>query len=121
MALFLLKRPSRGRSPRGDCARGRREPRRRCWKPTSSARDLLARGHRVIAAADAAARIAIGNQGAGADWAAHVVQSIEASRAALTRLDRGFASNIAQQMGDDSARRGGGAGGAEVLVEWCLL
>jgi len=83
--------------------------------------DLLARGYRVIAAADAAARIAVGNQGSGADWAAQVMQSIDAARTALTRLDRTFASNIARQIGDDLSRRGGGAGGAEVLVEWCLL
>jgi hypothetical protein len=83
--------------------------------------DLIARGHRVIAGADAVARISTGNQGAGPDWAAQILQSIGASRAALTRLDRAFASNITRQVGEDLVRRGGGAGGAEVLVEWCLL
>jgi hypothetical protein len=83
--------------------------------------DLIARGHRVIAGADTVARISTGNQGAGPDWAAKILQSIEASRAALTRLDRAFATNITRQVGDDLVRRGGGAGGAEVLVEWCLL
>jgi hypothetical protein len=83
--------------------------------------DLISRGHRVIAGADTAARISTGNEGAGPDWAAQILQSIDASRAALTRLDRAFATNITRQVGEDLVRHGGGAGGAEVLVEWCLL
>jgi len=83
--------------------------------------DLIARGHRVVSSADAVARISIGNQGAGPDWAAQVMQSIEAARATLTRLDRAIASNMARKIGEDIVHRGGGAGGADVLVEWCLL
>lgn len=83
--------------------------------------DLIAHGHRVMASADTTARTSNGNQGSGADWAAQIIQAIDASRAALTRLDRGFASNIARQVGNDLTLRGGGAGGAEPLVEWCLL
>src|SRR5205807_2704658 len=49
--------------------------------------DLILRGHRVVAPADAIARISAGNEGAGPDWAAQTMQSIDAARAALTRLD----------------------------------
>jgi hypothetical protein len=83
--------------------------------------DLIARGHRVIASADAIARISAGNEGAGPDWAARVMQSIDASRAALTRLDRALATNMARRVTEEIVQLGGGAGGAEVLVEWCLL
>ena len=83
--------------------------------------DLIARGHRVVASADALARISAGNEGAGADWAAQTIQSIDAARAALTRLDRVVASNMARRIGDDLVHLGGGAGGSMVLVEWCLL
>jgi hypothetical protein len=83
--------------------------------------DLTSRGHRVVASADAVARMSAGSQGAGPDWAAHVMQSIGAARSALTRLDRALASSMTQKIGDDLVRRGGGAGGPEVLVEWCLL
>src|SRR5437660_8544117 len=83
--------------------------------------DLIAHGHRVITSADAVARISQGNEGAGPDWAAQVLESIDAARAALTRLDRAVASNMARRIGDDVVHHGGGAGGAVVLVEWCLL
>jgi hypothetical protein len=83
--------------------------------------DLIARGHRVVASADALARISAGNEGAGPDWAAQTIQSIDAARAALTRLDRAVASNMARRIGDDLVHLGGGAGGSGVLVEWCLL
>jgi hypothetical protein len=85
------------------------------------AADLIGRGHRVISGTDAMARIAVGNQGAGADWAAELITAIRGARAALTRLDRPLASSMAQRIGKELARFGGGAGGAEVLVEWCLL
>jgi hypothetical protein len=83
--------------------------------------DLTARGHRVVAGSDTLAKVSAENQGAGPDWAAKVMQSIGAARAALTRLDRSLAVNMANAVGEDVVRRGGGAGGAEVLVEWCLL
>jgi hypothetical protein len=83
--------------------------------------DLIGRGHRVISGADAMARIAVGNEGAGADWAAEHIAAIRAARTALTRLDRAFASGVSRRIGNELARFGGGAGGAEVLVEWCLL
>jgi hypothetical protein len=83
--------------------------------------DLIAHGHRVITSADAVARISAGNEGAGPDWVAQVMQSVDAARAALTRLDRAVASNMAKRIGDDLVHHGGGAGGAAVLVEWCLL
>jgi hypothetical protein len=85
------------------------------------AADLTARGHRVIAGTDAMARIAVGNQGAGADWSAELIAAVQTARAALTRLDRALASRMAQRIGQELSRFGGGAGGAEVLVEWCLL
>jgi hypothetical protein len=85
------------------------------------AADLIGRGHRVIASTDAMARIAVGNQGAGADWAAEQIAGVRAARAALTRLDRALASTMAKRIGIELGRFGGGAGGAEVLVEWCLL
>jgi hypothetical protein len=85
------------------------------------AADLMAHGHRVIASADVLARISVGNQGAGLDWAAQVQESIDAARAALTRLDRALALAMARRIGEDLAHRGGGAGGATVLVSWCLL
>ncbi|HKQ70872.1 MAG TPA: hypothetical protein VJT73_16110, partial [Polyangiaceae bacterium] len=83
--------------------------------------DLSARGHRVLGSADVMARISMGDQGAGADWAAQVIQSLDAARSALTRLDRGFAQSLVRTIANDIAHRGGGAGGAEVLVEWCML
>jgi hypothetical protein len=93
--------------------------------PTASAdqlaADLIARGHRVIAGTDALARITVGNQGASADWAAELIAGIQAARTALTRLDRALASSMAQRIGKELWRFGGGAGGPEVLVEWCLL
>ena len=85
------------------------------------AADLIGQGHRVIAGSDALARIAVGNQGAGADWAAELISGIRAARTALTRLDRALASSMAQRIGKELWRLGGGAGGSEVLVEWCLL
>ena len=85
------------------------------------AADLISRGHRVITGTDAIARIAVGNQGAGADWAAELIAGVQAARAALTRLDRALASSMAQRIGKELWRFGGGAGGPEVLVEWCLL
>jgi hypothetical protein len=85
------------------------------------AANLIGRGHRVIAGTDAMARIAVGNQGAGADWAADLIAGVQTARAALTRLDRALASRMARRIGEDLLRFGGGAGGAEVLVEWCLL
>ncbi len=85
------------------------------------AADLMAHGHRLLPNADVVARISAGNQGAGPDWAAQLIQSVEAARSALTRLDRAFAVNMARRIGDDLRHRGGGAGGADVLVEWCLL
>jgi hypothetical protein len=85
------------------------------------AADLIGRGHRVIASADAIARISVGNQGAGSDWAADQVAAVRAARAALTRLDRALASSMARRVGNEILRFGGGAGGGEVLVEWCLL
>ena len=85
------------------------------------AADLIRRGHRVIAGTDAMARIAVGNEGAGADWAAELIATIRSARAALTRLDRALASSMARRVGNELSRFGGGAGGPEVLVEWCLL
>jgi hypothetical protein len=85
------------------------------------AAELIARGHRVLTSADVLARISMGNQGAGADWAAEVKESIDAARAALTRLNRGLALSMARRIGEDVVHRGGGAGGADVLVSWCLL
>src|SRR6188508_1053632 len=85
------------------------------------AADLIGHGHRVIAGADVMARITVGNEGAGADWAAELIAAIHAARAALTRLDRALASSMAQRIGNELFRFGGGAGGPEVLVEWCLL
>jgi PEGA domain len=85
------------------------------------AADLIRQGHRVIAGADVAARIAMGNQGASSNWAADLLNTIDAARAALTRLDLVFAANIARKVGNDIVRSGGGAGGTEVLVEWSLL
>src|SRR5882672_6848298 len=41
--------------------------------------DLAARGHRVVATSDAIARIATGNDDAGADWAMQLTQSIGAA------------------------------------------
>jgi hypothetical protein len=87
----------------------------------SLAAELAAHGHRVIASSDTLARVTAENQGAGADWAAKVLQSIGAARAALTRLDRALALGMANSIGEDIVRRGGGMGGPEVLVEWCLL
>jgi len=85
------------------------------------AADLLAQGHRVIASADVRARISAGNQGAGPDWAAQVQESVDAARAALTRLDRGLALTMARRIGEDIAHHGGGAGGAGAIVAYCLL
>src|SRR5262249_49955100 len=84
------------------------------------AADLIARGHRVVAGPDVMARITTGNQGAGADWAAQLQESIDAARAALTRLDRGLALGMARRIGAEVINRGGGAGGAGVLVSWGL-
>jgi hypothetical protein len=85
------------------------------------AADLIGRGHRVITSADTIARISVGNQGAGSDWAAEQMAAIRAARAALTRLDRALASSMARRVANEIAGFGGGAGGSEVLVEWCLL
>lgn len=85
------------------------------------AADLIGRGHRVITAADAITRIAVGNQGAGSDWSADQMAVVRAARAALTRLDRSLASSMARRLGEEIARFGGGAGGGEILVEWSLL
>jgi hypothetical protein len=85
------------------------------------ASDLIAKGHRVVAPADVIARLAAGDAGAGADWAARLVESIDAARSALTRLDRRFATGVLGDVRAQLSRRGGGAGGSEVLVEWALL
>jgi hypothetical protein len=85
------------------------------------AAELLAKGHRVIAEADVRARVSAGDAAAGSDWAAQTIQAISSARAALTRLDRPFATNVVRRVRDDIARQGGGAGGPEVLVEWALL
>jgi hypothetical protein len=85
------------------------------------AADLIRRGHRVVAGADVAARLAMGNQGAGRDWAAELQKDIDAARSALTRLDRVFAGNVARKVGNELVHSGGGAGGPEVLVAWALL
>jgi len=85
------------------------------------AADLIGRGHRVISGPDAMARIVTGNEGAGGDWAAELIATTRAARAALTRLDRALASSMAHRIGAELWRLGGGAAGPEVLVEWCLL
>lgn len=85
------------------------------------AADLIARGHRVVAGPDVMARVATGNEGAGPDWAAQLQESIDAARAALTRLDRGLALGMARRIGAEVANRGGGAGGEGILVSWSLL
>jgi PEGA domain len=82
--------------------------------------DLIAHGHRVLAAPDVLARVSAGDA-VGADWAARLVDSIETARSALTRLDRRFATGVARDARDQLVRHGGGAGGPEALVEWCLL
>lgn len=120
VGLFLLGRPARAERlaivPLE--APGRPAPQVAAEK---LAADLIARGHRVVAGADVMARIAIGNQGAGPDWAAQLQESIDAARAALTRLDRALALGMARRIGAEVANRGGGAGGAGVLVSWSLL
>ena len=78
-------------------------------------------GTASIGSADVETRLSAGNQGAGPDWSAQARQSIDAARAALARLDRGFAQSVARTVADDIVHRGGGAGGADILVEWCLL
>jgi hypothetical protein len=83
--------------------------------------ELAARGHRVIAATDALARLSSGNRGSGADWGAEITQAIGTARAALARLDRAFAVATARRVGAEITRRGGGAAGSRVLVEWYLL
>jgi PEGA domain len=83
--------------------------------------ELAGRGHRVIAAADALARIASGNRGCGPDWGAEMAQTIGTARAALARLDRAFAVATARRLGAEITRHGGGAAGNDVLVEWYLL
>jgi hypothetical protein len=83
--------------------------------------DLAAKGHRVIASADALARLSSGDQGAGPDWGAELLQAVGTARAALTRLDRAFAMATARRIGAEITRRGGGAAGSDVLVEWYLL
>ena len=85
------------------------------------AADLLQKGHRVIAGADALARLSSGEAEAGPDWGARTIQAIGMARAALARLDRAFALSTARRVRGDLVRRGGGAAGSEVLVEWCLL
>src|SRR5262245_31498768 len=85
------------------------------------AAELLSKGHRTIASADVLARLAAGDQGAGPDWAALAVQEIGTARGALTRLDRESAATTSKRIGDEISRRGGGAGGSDVLVEWALL
>ena len=81
------------------------------------AADLATRGHRIAASTDTLAKVSAENQSAGADWAAKVMQSIGGARAALTPLDRVLALNTANAVGDEIVRRGGGMGGATVLVE----
>jgi len=83
--------------------------------------DLIAQGQRVVTSADALARISAGNEGTGPDWAAETIRAIDGARGALTRLDRAEALRIARNIASEVVRRGGGAGGSEVLVEWCLL
>jgi hypothetical protein len=83
--------------------------------------ELSGKGHRIISSADALARLSSGEQGAGPDWGAEMLQAIGTARAALTRLDRAFAMNAERRIGIEVARRGGGAAGSEVLVEWYLL
>jgi hypothetical protein len=83
--------------------------------------DLAGKGHRVVAGTDALARLTSGDQGSSADWGAEILQAIGTARAALTRLDRGFAAAAARRIGAEITRRGGGAAGSEVLVEWFLF
>jgi hypothetical protein len=82
---------------------------------------LLTKGHRVVAPADAASRLTSGDAGAGPDWAARQLQAIDAARAALTRLDRRFALMTETAVSREIIGHGGGAGGADVIVAWCLL
>jgi len=82
---------------------------------------LLQQRHRTINHADAVARLQSGNEGAGSDWASGLSQTLAQARAALTRLDRHGASVLVRQVGDAIQHAGGGAGGAEVLVDWALL
>jgi hypothetical protein len=83
--------------------------------------DLLQAGHHVLGSADVAARLTVGNQSAGRDWAAALLKEIDAGRAALTRLDQALAATIARRVGNELANGGGGTGGPEPLVEWALL
>src|SRR6185436_15170468 len=69
------------------------------------ASDLIAKGHRVVAPADVIARLAAGDAGAGADWAARLIESIDAARSALTRLDRRFATGVAGDVRAQLSRR----------------
>jgi hypothetical protein len=85
------------------------------------AAELTSKGHRVIGSADAAGRLSSGDAGAGPDWAARQLQTIQLARSALTRLDRHFASSAEIGIAREIVARGGGAGGSELLVEWCLL
>jgi hypothetical protein len=82
---------------------------------------LLRKKHRTINSGDVVARVQAGNQGADAAWAAGLSQSVAQATAALTRLERRGASVLARQLDASIRRAGGGAGGAEPLVEWALL
>jgi PEGA domain len=82
---------------------------------------LIKRRHRTIASADATERLLSGNAGAGPDWAVGLAGEIRRGREALTRLDRHAADRVRREVQESIERMGGGAGGAEVLVEWALL
>jgi hypothetical protein len=82
---------------------------------------LLREHHRTINHADAVARLQAGNDKAGPAWSAVLVQTLAQARASLTRLDRRGATLLSNQVADAIRREGGGAGAAEVLVEWALL
>lgn len=82
---------------------------------------LIKRRHRTIASADATERLLSGNAGAGPDWAAGLSGEVRRGREALTRLDRHAADLVRREVQESIERMGGGAGGAQVLVEWALL
>jgi hypothetical protein len=86
-----------------------------------AAATLAAKGHRVLGPADTAARLSSGDADVGADWAARTREAIDAARTALTRLDRRSAVSAERGIVSEIVSRGGGAGGADVLVDWCLL
>ena len=75
------------------------------------AADLIGRGHRVIAGTDAIARIAVGNEGAGADWAAELIARIRCGArgtapASIARSRRAWRIGSATSCRDSVAVRG---------------